>query len=198
MKNCIYFLLFLLSINCLGQRVNLSGRVVDNNGQPIAFATIALKDGVDSAFAKAGTSQPDGTFKLEDVLVKTYILEISTLGFESYKTTINLTASTNLGDIILNEKAESLAAVTVTATKPLVQVLADKTIFNVENTINATGTNGWELLRKAPGVVLDNNNNVILEGKTGVQLWIEGRPSQLQGADLEGYLSALQASDIEK
>ncbi|MDP5077846.1 MAG: TonB-dependent receptor [Nonlabens sp.] len=198
MKNCIYFLLFLLSINCLGQRVNLSGRVVDVNNQPIAFATIVLKVGVDSAFAKAGTSQPDGTFKLEDVLVKTYILEISTLGFESYKTTINLTASTNLGDIILNEKAESLAAVTVTATKPLVQVLADKTIFNVENTINATGTNGWELLRKAPGVVLDNNNNVILEGKTGVQLWIEGRPSQLQGADLEGYLSALQASDIEK
>ena len=39
-------------------------------------------------------------------------------------------------------------------------VRADKMVFNVENTINASGSTAFELLRKAPGVVVDNNDNI--------------------------------------
>ena len=79
----------------------------------------------------------------------------------------------------------------------MVQVLADKTVFNVENTINATGTSGFELLRKAPGVVIDNNDNLIVEGKTGILIYIDGKQSFLTGSDLTNYLKTIQATDIE-
>jgi hypothetical protein len=54
--------------------------------------------------------------------------------------------------------------------KPVITVLADKTIFNVQNTLSATGTTAFELLRKAPGIVIDNDN-LIVEGKTGTNIY---------------------------
>ena len=57
----------------------------------------------------------------------------------------------DLGVILLESAAEELEEVIVVAEKPMVQVLADRTVFNVENTLNATGTSAFELLRKAPG-----------------------------------------------
>ena len=69
--------------------------------------------------------------------------------------------------------------------------------FNVENTINATGTSAFELLRKAPGVIVDNGGGFIVGGKTGVQIFIDGKLSVLQGEDLTNYLESLQATDVE-
>jgi outer membrane receptor protein involved in Fe transport len=59
------------------------------------------------------------------------------------------------------------------------------------------GQNGLELLRKAPGVMLDKDENVILKGKNGVAIYIDGRLSQLQGDDLKSILRGMQASEIE-
>jgi hypothetical protein len=90
-----------------------------------------------------------------------------------------------------------LKDVVVTAQKPIVEVKADKTILNVENTINAVGSDALELLRKSPGVLVDKDENVSLAGKTGVQIYIDGKPSPLTGADLAAYLKSLQSSQIE-
>ncbi len=71
----------------------------------------------------------------------------------------------------------SLAEVSVTAKKPIVEVRADKTILNVEGTINAAGNDALELLRKSPGVMVDKDDNLSLAGKNGVQVFIDGKPS---------------------
>ncbi len=126
-----------------------------------------------------------------------YYLTVSSIGYTTYQQKITVNKNIQLGNIELNKSSEALAEVSVKAEKPIVQVLADKTVFNVENTINAAGSSGWELLRKAPGVIIDNNSNVILEGKTGVQIYIDGKLSQLRGTDLQSFLESLQASDIE-
>ncbi len=90
-----------------------------------------------------------------------------------------------------------MSNVTVTAKKPMVEVKADKTILNVEGTINATGSNALELLRKSPGVLLDKDDNISLAGKNGVQVYIDGRSTPLSGQDLANYLKTLQSSQIE-
>ncbi|GAB2675687.1 outer membrane beta-barrel family protein [Flavihumibacter cheonanensis] len=93
-------------------------------------------------------------------------------------------------------KADSLSAVTVIGRKPLVEVKPDKLVFNVENSINAIGGNGLEVLRKAPGVVVDKDENILLSGKSGIRIYIDGRPSPLAGTDLTDYLKSLPAGDI--
>jgi len=95
------------------------------------------------------------------------------------------------------QKADSLKAITVNGHKPPVEVKADRTIVNVEGTINSVGQDALELLRKSPGVMVDKDNNISLSGKNGVKLYVDGRQVPLNGTDLADYLKTLQSSQIE-
>ena len=79
----------------------------------------------------------------------------------------------------------------------MIEVKADKTIVNVENSINAVGSDALELLRKSPGVLVDKDDALSLAGKNGVQVYIDGKPSPLSGADLAAYLKSIQSTQIE-
>ncbi len=79
----------------------------------------------------------------------------------------------------------------------MIEVTADKTIFNVEGSINATGSNAFELLLKSPGVTIDKDDNISLKGKNGVRIYIDGKPSQTGGKDLSEFLRSMNSADLE-
>ncbi len=103
----------------------------------------------------------------------------------------------NSAPLTLLHSSTSLATVTVQAKKPMIEVKADKTVFNVENSINATGSNAFELLQKSPGVTTDKDDNISMQGKNGVKIYIDGKPTQMGGADLAAYLRSINSADIE-
>ena len=196
MKRLIFIFIFSLYTSTNAQEIK--GLITGENQEPVAFATLTLLKSQDSSLVKATISKENGRFNFRSLATDAYILRIQNLGYEDYLKPVNFTGETlDLGTIGLVSGAEKLDEVTVVAEKPMVQVLADKTVFNVENTINATGTSAFELLRKAPGVIVDNNGGFIVEGKSGVQFFINGKLSFLQGEDLTNYLESLQATDIE-
>ncbi|MEL6809978.1 MAG: outer membrane beta-barrel family protein [Bacteroidota bacterium] len=187
-----------ISVSSLCQEI--TGLVVSNqNDEPLPFATVMLQRASDSLLVKAIISDEQGKFLFSDIDNDSYRIKISMIGYSDYISSSFTLAdnSRDLGTLKLKIRTESLEQVTVVAEKPMVEVLADKTVFNVDKTINATGSNGFELLRKAPGVIIDNNNSIIVEGKTGVQIFIDGRPSVLRGQDLINYLETLQSTDID-
>lgn len=195
MKQLVILFAILISGNVFSQEI--SGILVNSEGGTIPFAAITLNSPQDSSLVKATTSDTKGFFRLRGFPRGTYIMNITYLGFKDYVESVSVDGTLDFGEITLSPAAEELEEVTVVAEKPMVQVLADKTVFNVENTINATGTSAFELLRKAPGVIIDNNGGIIVEGKSGVQFFIDGKLSILQGEDLTNYLESLQATDIE-
>ena len=79
----------------------------------------------------------------------------------------------------------------------MIEVRADKTIVNVEGTINAVGNDALELLRKSPGVMVDKDDNISLAGKNGVQVYIDGKPSPFPVPTWPTYLKSLQSAQIE-
>ena len=189
-----FFLLFSLGLTAQ----TIKGKVVDENEAPVIFAAVTLNSSKDSSLVKATITADFGAFEFDGISPQKYILKITNIGYANYSKPIDFKGDElDLGVIYLNAQAENLEEVTVVSEKPMVQVLADKTVFNVENTINATGTSAFELLRKAPGVIVDNGGAFIVEGKTGVQIFIDGKLSVLQGEDLINYLESLQATDIE-
>lgn len=201
MKKQLLFLfcgMCLLSSQAMAQ-ADISGIIKDKEGKPVLAAVVAVIKSPSNKLLKAAVSKDDGTFMIKQVAKGNYRLQISVLGYKDYISPVFAigSGSKNFGDIQLENQIEKLQEVVVKAEKPMVQVLADKTVFNVENTINATGSSGFELLRKAPGVIIDNNDNIILEGKSGVLYYIDGKPSVLRGQDMANYLKTLQASDIE-
>ncbi len=184
--------------NVQGQNGQINGTVFEKE-EPLAYATVILKNLKDSSIVKAAVTMEDGRFSFSGIPYATYFIETSFVGLQSFQSGPFLleTEIFKMDPIILQPASTELEAVEVVSARPLIEVFADKTVFNVENSLNSTGTNSFELLRKAPGVIIDNNDNVILEGKTGVLIYINGKPSPLSGADLTNYLSALQSSDIE-
>ncbi|NNC82196.1 MAG: TonB-dependent receptor [Flavobacteriales bacterium] len=181
------------------QEAKIKGEVRSDINEGVPFASIILSQISDSSLVKATTTDVNGGFAMNNVPQGDYFLSVTYVGFRRYDSDqlkINGEDIT-IEPIIMESEAVSLDAVTVTAEKPMIEVMADKTVFNVENVGGTAGLSGFELLRRSPGVIVDNNDNVIVEGKSGVQIWIDGKPSVLTGDDLVNYLRSIQASDIE-
>ncbi|MEM9848395.1 MAG: outer membrane beta-barrel family protein, partial [Bacteroidota bacterium] len=190
-----FLLTSLLSIAQSGQ---INGAVLSAEG-PLSFANVILRDAQDSSMVKAAVTDERGNYTFTNIPYEKYYVETSFVGLNGYQSEV-FTLNTNsyrIAPIVLEASSAALDAITVTAKRPIIEVLADKTVFNVENTLSSAGTDAFELLRKAPGVIIDNNNNIILEGKAGVQIYINNKLSPLSGEDLSNYLRSLQASDIE-
>ncbi|WP_394750183.1 TonB-dependent receptor domain-containing protein [Spongiimicrobium salis] len=175
----------------------LTGTVISETKEPLPYVNVIVNT-PEGNLVKAAITDEQGTFKIQDLSPNSYTLVVSFVGYKTVEKAITITRRPLALPVIQMELAiESLDNVTVVAQKPIIQVQPDKTVFNVASTVSSAGNNGIELLRKAPGVRLDNNNNVIVEGKAGVLIYIDGRQSFLQGDDLTAYLQALQADTIE-
>jgi hypothetical protein len=189
----------LTAITFFSQAQQIRGIAKDEAGSPLSGTTISLYKGTDSSVVKLAVSKENGAYSFSGIKEGNYRVSASHVG---YKTTFSAAFIVSASDVIapelkLNKMEAGLSNVTVTSKKPIVEVKADKTILNVEGTINAVGSNALELLRKSPGVSLDKDENISLAGKNGVQVYIDGRVTPLSGTDLALYLKSLQSSQIE-
>jgi outer membrane receptor protein involved in Fe transport len=178
----------------------IKGMVVDETNKPLIFANIILYNAVDTSVLKLEVTNEKGEFVFTGVAAGTYFVEASYLGMPNFTSkTFEITANSvfELPTVQLVAQDNELEAATVEAKKPLLEIKPDKMVMNVENSVTAIGNDALELLRKAPGVVVDNNENIQLLGKGGVQIYIDGKPSPLSGNDLAAFLKTLQAADIE-
>ena len=193
-------MLFLLILFCnAGYSQQLSGIVKDETGTAIANVTVKLHKAQDSALVKINATNNQGKYEFVAINEGNYYLHISHVGFgEQFSKPIEVKEGSNgQVDFVLQNMKASLSEVVVNSKKPMVEVLADKTVLNVEGSVNAVGQDALDLLRKSPGVVVDKDDNLSLSGKNGVQVYIDGRPTPLSGQDLAAYLKSLQSSSIE-
>jgi hypothetical protein len=196
MRKVLYLLLIVLTA-ASAQAQQVTGTATDADGKAVNGATVSLLK--DSAVVKLAVTKEAGSFAFAGIGEGTYRVSVSHIGFapaQSAPFTVS-SANVQVPAIQLTKASGDLKGVTVTARKPIVEVKADKTVLNVEGTINATGSDALDLLRKSPGVMVDKDENLSLSGKNGVQVYIDGRPSPLSGQDLATYLKTLQSSQIE-
>ncbi len=198
LKITLFFTFSCLAVSSQAQNLVLNGSVRSTGNEAVPYATVMLHVAADSSLAKVEMSDGNGNFRLRGLAANQYYLAIQSMGYRTHTSAaFELNENTTLPIVALQPATENLDEVTVQATKATLEVLPDKTVFNVSSSLAATGTNGIELLRKAPGLVIDNNDNIILEGKSGVQFYVNGKPLQLAGEDLSNYLKNLQADQIE-
>ena len=195
-------LILFSGIPLFAQTLTLSGKISDDGGQAVEAATIRLLRSADSSLAKVELSAADGVYEFTEIKTGRYRIAVSALGFESHigeevdATTAG--AKMTLPPLVLKASATALQQVTVTAQKPFIERRPDRTIVNVESSILATGSSALEVLERAPGVVVSQNDALSLRGRSGVIVMIDGKPSPLAGADLSNFLRALPSSSIER
>jgi iron complex outermembrane receptor protein len=200
MRIVALFLFILLFYERL-QAQTLTGSTTDNEGKPLVGASIVLKKIKDSSLVKLSISNSDGLFVFPSLPADVYFVTVSHVGYTpTNSASFSLTAgngAVHIPAIILTRASRELKQADVAAARPMVEVRPDRIVLNVEGNINAVGEDALELLRKSPGVTLDNNNNLSLNGKTGVQVYVDGRPTYLSGNDLAQYLKTVLSTSVE-
>ncbi len=198
MKKISTLFILLCSIVSLTSAQSISGKIIDAENQPLAFANIILYAAADSTMVKVELSDDDGQFTFKGIPAASYWVKATYVGMPPYQSEIfELNSDYELSTIQIQPTANELSEVTVTAQRPLLEMKPDKMVFNVEGSINASGSDALELLKKAPGVVVDNNDNISMLGKSSVQVYIDGKPSPLSTADLAAYLKSMRAEQID-
>ncbi len=64
--------------------------------------------------------------------------------------------------------------------------------------ITAIGSSAFEILQKAPGINITGEDVINMSGKAGVNILIEGRPTQMGSKELANFLRSMPGSSIEK
>lgn len=189
-----YFVSMLFVIGANAQAITVSGKIVDETGQPAPFASVAILK--DTLIVSQKIASEDGSFTLAVDSVGSYEIKVSYTSYEVFSKSLYLQAAQNLDVIVLNKKTTQLSAVTVTASKPFVTRKIDRVVMNVQDNAIATGKSSIDLFRLAPGVFV-NNGNISINGVWGTRVMVNGRMLNLKGDDLKNYLTNLKSSDIK-
>ncbi len=201
MRYYILYVFMVLSLSSFAkEEFSITGKVLNEKKEALPFSSIMLLNQKDSSLVKGDVTDDKGNFSFAIDQAGSYILFTSNLGYQKYYSSPLLLNSTNESltftiELIPSEK--KIKEVKITAKKPMIEVKADKTVFNVESSINATGSNALDLLKKSPGVRVDKDDNIEMRGKNNVKIYIDGKPSYLGNKDLASVLRSMQSSDIE-
>ena len=192
----------MISLGATAARNNgvITGKVSEKgDGTPLPFATISIQDKGNKVLGGA-TSGDDGKFLIDKVIYGNCIVKVSFIGFRDTTFNVNISEAAqtiDLGEIKLKSDAVTLNSAVVIAKIPIIEQKIDKIIFNVSEAVSTQGSNGLDILRKAPGVSIDPDGNILLNGSP-VQVWIDGRPSNMNSQQLELLLSGTDAATIDK
>lgn len=200
MKKLILIILPLLFCAAVTNAQQITGNVKDDQGKALSGATVTLKKVKDSAIVKLAATNAAGQYSFTSITAGNYFVAVSYTGYAAKNSAafeVSGAGDITVPEVALTKASGQLKEVVVAARKPMIEVKADKTILNVEGSINAVGQDALELLRKSPGVIVDKDDNLTLSGKNGVQVYVDGRPTPLSGKDLSDYLRTLQSSSIE-
>ncbi|MFW5766781.1 MAG: carboxypeptidase-like regulatory domain-containing protein, partial [Bacteroidota bacterium] len=166
--------LFLLMMLCNGATAlageaggKITGAIISGNSQePVAFANITLFNSANKLIT--GTlSDKNGKFEFEELNFDKYRLEISCLGYAKLEKEIDLSSESSvkkLGEIHLQPSAEKLGEVEISEERMKGEQEVDRTVFTINEEIQKTASDGMDVLKNIPGVSVDFQDNITLEG----------------------------------
>lgn len=194
-KNLIVLLLIITGNIIYGQS-KVSGKVLNNN-VPVEFCEVTISQLNNVAVASEITNKK-GDF-LINVPNGDYLIQIRQLNSILYNNSLKVKSDVNLGNInVTIDKVSQLESITVrgSSKKPLVERKSDRLIFNLQNTISATGGDALEALKVTPGVRVQNES-VSISGKGSVMVMIDEKLMELKNEDLVNFLKSIPSDNIQ-
>mgnify|MGYP000501213221 CR=1 FL=1 len=176
-KNILLFVCLLSTflINAQDLTQNIKGKVIDNSSkQPIAFATVVII-GTDPIIGT--TSDMDGNFIIENVAIGRYDLQISYLGYEPIiiPEVVVTSAKEVVLTITLTESPFALDEVVIKSRSPIT-IKKDTLEFNVKSFKTKKDASVEDLLKKLPGVEVDEEGKITVNGKPVNKILVNGKP----------------------
>lgn len=188
----LLFVYFLLYNTAFGQNF-VSGTVVNEQDLPLKNASVLAYD-VNQQLLVSTMTDAIGQFKI--TIIRSQKLVITYHGYESFSITL---AENNgdLGKIKLKATSTTLKEVRIESIQNPISLEGNTLVFNVAKSITSQGTNALDVLRKAPGVSVDNNEAISINGKSGAMILLDGKQTYLSSKEIADLLRATPSSQIK-
>lgn len=159
--------------------VNVTGSVVEQgNDTPIEQATVRLLNVKDSAMVRGVVSARNGSFTLKNVKKGSYLLHITFIGYDPLYQPLQITGKknpVNVGKLELSDGAIELGEAVVIGKAPEVTVRNDTVEYNADSYKVAEGSVLEDLLKKMPGVEVDSEGKITVNGKEVKKVMVDGK-----------------------
>jgi hypothetical protein len=202
MKPLKYMLAILhlcLSFMALAQTKSLTVIVINEQKLPVSNVTVQLLSAGNENLIQSNLTDSAGKVLFFEPQKGDYIFKVIALGYNTQVTPVIKNPSKG-NPVVINMKMDSkkLSEVTISGKKQLIQHLQGKTIVNVDAAVTNTGTTVLELLEKSPGVMVDKNGGLSLQGKSNVLVMIDDKQTYLSGTELNNLLSNMSSSQVNQ
>jgi iron complex outermembrane receptor protein len=179
----------------------ISGSLFDENGKPMDYATVSLLDSQDSSIVKETLSNEQGVYNFDHINTGTYLIKVTMVGYGMIITKA-FTVTENQSNITVPVLKMSpgnhvLSTVNIAGSKPLVEHNGDKTVINVEGSVLSAGNSAMDILERTPGVIIDKDDNISLNGRQGVSVMVNGKLTYLTPAQLATLLRSTDGNTIK-
>lgn len=177
-------------------------KITDAAGSPLPYASVAVRKAADSAVVKGQMSDAEGNCAFEHIPEGSYFIHATQMGYAEKRSEVFRISTghpqVNLKPLLLEKASRDLKAVDVVAQKPFIERSEGKTILNVESSVAAAGNTAMDLLRRAPGVSVDKDENLVIKGKQGVTVMLDGKITYLSNEALAELLKSMPAETISQ
>ncbi len=181
-EKCLLMLLMILfSPMAFAQQsgVNVTGSVVEQGSDtPIEQATVRLLNVKDSAMVRGVVSARNGSFTLKNVKKGSYLLHITFIGYDPLYQPLQITGKknpVNVGKLELSDGAIELGEAVVIGKAPEVTVRNDTVEYNADSYKVTEGSVLEDLLKKMPGVEVDSEGKITVNGKEVKKVMVDGK-----------------------
>lgn len=165
----------------------ITGRVIDEQGQPIAFATVVARSITDSSIIEGTITIDDGSFELKDRTTPPILLTVSFVGYATRTDTIR---QYEVGNIVLQTETIEIEGIEIhRQQKPLIQSRPGGLVVNIEGSRLSTEPTLQSMLAKLPGLRMDNGT-LKMFGKSNLAIYIDDRKAT------DGEMASLNPDDI--
>lgn len=174
MKKKILFLFLLVSSVSFAQNVRFEGTITDNNKAPLEMANVmAMNQGTKAMDAYAITNEK-GKFILNLNANASYIIKLSYLGMQSKEIAVTTQTQNITQNITMESGGIELEGVEIVREMP-VSIKGDTIVYNSDSFTNGTERKLEDVLKKLPGVEVDAEGQVKVEGKSVTKLMVDGK-----------------------
>ncbi len=190
----ILFLFIFLNIMVKAQ-VSISGSITDLSNVALEFATVVLKK--ESTTVSTAYSNEKGGYTLSVQEKGDYTIAVYYVGFDLKEIPVHLSKDTTIHVFLQRAETANLKEITVVNKKLLIEQKVDRLVFNIENSVSATGADALEALKITPGVAV-RNDIITMIGKSNLRVMINDKPILLGGDELVNLLKSIPVSNISR
>jgi outer membrane receptor protein involved in Fe transport len=184
-----------------GPQIKVIGRVVEEGTQKgLKSASIYMKHLGDGSVTGDLTDN-EGRFSVNNAKPGKYHFAVSLLGYAKFKDTLVIDAaktSFEAGTITLPVSSTKMNEVSVSGEREVMEISAEKKVFNVAKDATVTGGTAVDALRQVPTVDVDVNGNVSVRGSSNLVLQVNGKQTGFAGSDRASLLQQIPANMIDK